>query len=305
MSHIILFVFLLLLVSGTASAVYLYHQYRQQRLPILKDLYLFILASLSRVMAFIVLYYIQLNIIRDMDTTPIHPLWSLRYIPSVLGTLGEFVMLWRVVLRLRKPAWIDSLSPWMVGLFLAGCAGLAVALTLRFTTGANQTLPLLQQATRFFILPTMLLAPAALIWPFQKKPATEAARTLGFMLLAGLYPMLLFPGILNGNATRLINLFMVWVHLVPMIWAMRSLKAAATADPSENITANLNRWVEEKRVTRRERELIDLIIAGQSNKEIEYELGIAFSTVKNHIYKIYKKLDVNSRAQLIHKLIHD
>lgn len=305
MSHIILFVFLLLLVSGTASGVYLYHQYRQRRLPILKDLYLFIAASLFRVMAFIVVYYIQVNIVHDTDTTPIHPLWSLRYIPAVIGTLGEFIMLWRIVLRLRKPAWIEPLTPWMHGLFLAGCAGLVMALTLRFTTGTDQILLYLQQATRFCILPTMLLAPAALIWPLRKKQATEAARTLGLMLLAGLYPMLLFPRILDGNAIRLINLFMVWVHLVPMIWTMRSLKSAPAAAPSENITANLNRWVEEKRVTRRERELIDLIIAGQSNKEIEYELGIAFSTVKNHIYKIYKKLDVNSRAQLIHKLIHD
>jgi LuxR family transcriptional regulator of spore coat protein len=60
------------------------------------------------------------------------------------------------------------------------------------------------------------------------------------------------------------------------------------------------RLAHEHGVTDREREVMELIVQGRSNKEIEGELFISFSTVKNHAYSLYRKLGVKSRAQLIH-----
>jgi DNA-binding CsgD family transcriptional regulator len=48
----------------------------------------------------------------------------------------------------------------------------------------------------------------------------------------------------------------------------------------------------------REKEVIFLILNGKSNKEIEDELFISLQTVKNNIYKIFKKLKVKNRVQL-------
>ncbi|MCG8573183.1 MAG: helix-turn-helix transcriptional regulator [Spirochaetes bacterium] len=53
-------------------------------------------------------------------------------------------------------------------------------------------------------------------------------------------------------------------------------------------------------MTLREKEIIKLILRGKSNKEIGDELFISERTVKNHIYNTYKKLDINSRFELIH-----
>ncbi len=52
-------------------------------------------------------------------------------------------------------------------------------------------------------------------------------------------------------------------------------------------------------ITEREKEIINLIMKGKSNKEIEDELFISLGTVKNHLYNIYKKLNIKSRTQLI------
>jgi ligand-binding sensor domain-containing protein/DNA-binding CsgD family transcriptional regulator len=52
-------------------------------------------------------------------------------------------------------------------------------------------------------------------------------------------------------------------------------------------------------LSNREKEIIRLILAGKSNREIEDRLFIAGNTVKNHIYSIFKKLGVKSRSQLI------
>ncbi len=55
-------------------------------------------------------------------------------------------------------------------------------------------------------------------------------------------------------------------------------------------------------LTRREKQILDRITAGESNKEIADDLFLAVSTVKTHIYKLYKKLDVSNRNQAISKV---
>jgi LuxR family maltose regulon positive regulatory protein len=52
-------------------------------------------------------------------------------------------------------------------------------------------------------------------------------------------------------------------------------------------------------LSERELEVLRLIVAGLSNREIAEELVIAISTVKSHINNIYSKLDVKRRAQAI------
>ncbi|UCG50784.1 MAG: response regulator transcription factor [Candidatus Latescibacterota bacterium] len=52
------------------------------------------------------------------------------------------------------------------------------------------------------------------------------------------------------------------------------------------------------RLTAREREIIDLISEGLSNKEIASRLHIATHTVKSHIHNILEKLALRSRLQI-------
>lgn len=54
-----------------------------------------------------------------------------------------------------------------------------------------------------------------------------------------------------------------------------------------------------RELTRRERELVDLMARGLSNIEIAGSLGVSPKTVKNHITSVFAKLEVASRAQLI------
>lgn len=51
-------------------------------------------------------------------------------------------------------------------------------------------------------------------------------------------------------------------------------------------------------ITKREQEIILLMLKGKGNKEIEDELFISMNTVKNHIYNIYQKLGVKNRLQI-------
>jgi DNA-binding NarL/FixJ family response regulator len=52
------------------------------------------------------------------------------------------------------------------------------------------------------------------------------------------------------------------------------------------------------KLTQREREIVDLISKGMSNKEIAAHLHIATFTVKSHVHNILEKLALSSRLQI-------
>ncbi len=63
---------------------------------------------------------------------------------------------------------------------------------------------------------------------------------------------------------------------------------------SEDMQVFLDRYG----ISKREGEIVQLILAGKSNRDIEETLYISLETVKKHIYNIYKKTGVKSRVQL-------
>ena len=51
-------------------------------------------------------------------------------------------------------------------------------------------------------------------------------------------------------------------------------------------------------LTPREHEIVDLLIAGLSNKEIAQRLNLVEGTVKVHLHEIYQKVGVKNRTAL-------
>jgi LuxR family transcriptional regulator of csgAB operon len=56
-------------------------------------------------------------------------------------------------------------------------------------------------------------------------------------------------------------------------------------------------------LTRREREVLQMLATGMPNRDIAVRLCISPHTVKTHIYKLYKKINVTNRYQAVHRLL--
>ena len=56
--------------------------------------------------------------------------------------------------------------------------------------------------------------------------------------------------------------------------------------------------------TKREQEVIDLLIQGYNNTEISNKLMITNHTTKAHVASIYKKLEVSNRVQATVKYLY-
>jgi len=84
----------------------------------------------------------------------------------------------------------------------------------------------------------------------------------------------------------------------PYLWASKHivfLGSRSAYNISDSFIAILS---EDFSLTPREMDIISLILEGYSNKEIEDRLSISYSTVKNHLYNIYKKIGIYSRLEL-------
>jgi len=78
------------------------------------------------------------------------------------------------------------------------------------------------------------------------------------------------------------------------------VKRLLEAMPAESIRAKTGPSQEEK-LSDRELEVLRLLAAGQSYKEIGQGLFLSLNTVQFHVKSIYRKLSVNKRVQAIEK----
>ena len=60
--------------------------------------------------------------------------------------------------------------------------------------------------------------------------------------------------------------------------------------------------IDDHPLTNREYQIVELLSSGLLYKEIALKLGITIGTVKQHIHKIYDKLQVNNKTEAINKM---
>lgn len=53
------------------------------------------------------------------------------------------------------------------------------------------------------------------------------------------------------------------------------------------------------KVNKGEARVLGILVTGMRNREIAHVLGISFQTVKNHIYNMCHRFDLNDRTQLV------
>jgi DNA-binding CsgD family transcriptional regulator len=112
-----------------------------------------------------------------------------------------------------------------------------------------------------------------------------------FQIVALFLPV---PFMVLGSACVLLALNAIPVLFLGRFLRGRSREVLGNPSTRERVEA----FCRARELSRREREVIDLILAGKSNAQIKDALFISVATVKKHVSNIFLKLDVNSRSQL-------
>jgi FixJ family two-component response regulator len=82
---------------------------------------------------------------------------------------------------------------------------------------------------------------------------------------------------------------------------LRLIEACMTQDRASAAKRAESASVAQRRdsLTQREREVLDLVVAGKLNKQIADELGISIKTVEVHRSRVMQKMGANSVAELV------
>jgi DNA-binding CsgD family transcriptional regulator len=89
-------------------------------------------------------------------------------------------------------------------------------------------------------------------------------------------------------------------NLPPLLYLRANADRAFVPVKAERATQlGVEHVLDRHGVTKRERQIVEKICLGKTNKQIAEELFISLQTVKDHTHRIYSKVGVNSRVQLV------
>ncbi|WP_024770725.1 response regulator transcription factor [Aquimarina macrocephali] len=106
----------------------------------------------------------------------------------------------------------------------------------------------------------------------------------------------------NFSLLKDIAIILLCLFVIILIVYIFSLKKKITSISSTHIQSEKYEFTDYnqliKSLTRREKEILELIIQEYQNKEIAIQLHLEVSTIKSHLSKIYTKLNVKNRNEL-------
>jgi DNA-binding CsgD family transcriptional regulator len=145
----------------------------------------------------------------------------------------------------------------------------------------------------------------ALVWRFRLAADAERRRLLlrFALLLVGAYVVrsLLAGLVLVDERLGAVALLAVHASNLPPLLYLRA-QADRVFPPVKAEAATklgMEHVFERYGVTKREQQVVQKICLGKTNKQIAEELFISLQTVKDHTHRIYSKIGVNSRMQLV------
>lgn len=319
MPHLFIMIIFFTVLLGTVTVLYIHQRYQAYSFPFLKCLALNTACFNLGMLGLLVVSYLKINLPGSPLTGQTVLADNLQFLLSGLVQLGMLITLGGIVrgfagrtLPPRWPWWFAAMTGCM--LFCARWEGLL-------------ELPgwvlMLQWLGREYLFDNLLLLELVLLAVILiqgKRPAgrdwERISRIFAWLYLTRytvLIPVVLIATIPAGQtlslhavppAVRLIltALFLFSLNIFPWLWTKQVFlpeigkRSASLADPS-----GLEIICNERRISKREREVLLLVLAGKSNREIEEALFISYHTVKNHIYNLYQKLEVKNRYQLINR----
>ncbi len=188
---------------------------------------------------------------------------------------------------------------WLVS--LAGAGGAIVTYTARITSTA--TLPLAFLITLWLLFSARRIDDAG--WRRAvRQLACGYLSFFGSLMVLGLaWPRL---AAISAPLPHAVDLFIeAFYSIITVAWALRLperewVSAARPVDPGR---LDLDGIVEKFGITKREREIVELICRGKTNQEIADQLFISLTTVKDHNYAIFQKTGVRNRTALAHLVL--
>jgi DNA-binding NarL/FixJ family response regulator len=93
------------------------------------------------------------------------------------------------------------------------------------------------------------------------------------------------------KCVRCVHAGQIWADSCQLLWVVESL---GKREPCRIVSAKGTALL-----TNREEQIVRVVVDGSSNNDISSKLGVSVHTVRNHLYRIYEKLGISNRIELV------
>jgi len=307
MEHVLIAFYIIAVFAGGLSLFYANQLKRIHPVPFLSSYTRFILFVCLLAVYYLLSIYFHVNLLGPSPSFSVILKFytivrSLIFFSVVAGLVLFFIRsVWQLIQRsVNRLFWNIFIASLVVFVFSYG-----IGAALFFINNNYEWMLSTQSVLRVW---KMVMPLAAMIFLFRyglglqdpaRKKMTNIFITfysLGFILL---YATIKIPvSKIVGGSLQIFVLFLFGIF--PIFWLIRYFQSGAILSEISVASKNVLDGIEKKyNLSRREREVMDLILKGQSNKEIMRVLFLSHGTVRNHTSNLYQKLGINSRLKLI------
>jgi DNA-binding CsgD family transcriptional regulator len=304
MEHLQIFSYIVILITAGAAIAYIAITDLGHRFPFLRPLMFFVLFWNLKTLVYLFIYYYQINLSAEEAVFEQTFLFNAGNTHNVLLF---FFATFAMIHAIRKLD--DLVFPASLRLVLSCVAVLSVLLY-----GAR-ILDTVQDSSRswlrdagipgYFVWTYYGINMFFLAWLLIRSRDEDRLYKKRINRSFGAFYLLLFGGLISTNFLTMpwhmigILTGKVLMNLFPIIWIRKYLLKYGRSVPLTLDGSQLKAIAGEHGITPRELEIVELILKGRSNKQIADHLCIAHHTVKNHLYRLYQKMGVETRHELV------
>jgi DNA-binding CsgD family transcriptional regulator len=306
--HLFILIIFCNLVVGICAILHLRYLWKAQRRHFLKYLAIYTLLLNLAIFQLLIIYYWQVNFpaSRNRFNLPLlEEVWTFIAVLVISGMVFSMVLVSRDFLgrpRTRR------CFPWLLG-----WGGMVL---LCFIGKHFLSAGFLKRAAVFMVDEVLdsiiildvvvIIALLAASRKIQEPAMRRLVRAFACLYLSrygGWLLLLALQGIPRITWMLVTAVVFLYTNFVPFLWTrFYFTKYLGHGFRAQDHRQRLAEVAEKFTLSARELEILELILEGRNNKEIDAQLFISYHTVKNHVTSIYRKLKVKNRYQLIHLL---
>ncbi len=304
MEHLQIFSYIIILITAGAAIAYVAITDSGHRFPFLRPLMFFILFWNLKTLVYLFTYYYRVNL--SAETMPFEQTFLFNA-GNTNNVFFFFLATFSMIQAIRKLD--DLVFPAVLRISLGCIAVLSVFLycgrIIETVLGASQSWLRDLKIPGYFVWLYYGLNIFFLVWLLIRSLNEEIPYKKRINRSFGAFYLILLIGLISTSilsaSWHMIFILSgkVLMNLFPIFWIRKYLLKYGRSIPLSLDESLLKAMAAEHSITPRELEIVELILKGRSNKQIADLLCIAHHTVKNHLYRLYQKLEVKNRYELV------
>ena len=306
MKHIEIILLVVTLILGTWTSVYSFQLYNIFKHNFLLKLGRYVIFFSLFVLSQLCYTYVYKNLLSDLSSLDIH---RILVIHKFFDFLAEAGLAYYLTATLFPFIGKETREPFNK-VFRLTVFAVSIAYLINILDYFSITALLVNVRVHTFssILFYSYILSVISYFLIKKKEITDLSKRksvsiFGYFYLAGYITVFIIIIIFN-NKEIYVAVLSLLLNLFPMLWLKYSymkfyIYPVADLEKNEIIPLLIKRY----NISKRESEILKLILQGKNNSEIENTLFISINTVKKHIYTVFKKLGIKSRGQLMNLVL--